>query len=29
MMNVKLFIKRNGKKIKIQGDVWGLAPQKK
>ena len=24
MMNVKLFIKRNGKKIKVQGDVWGL-----
>ena len=29
IMNVKLYIKRNGKKIKIQGDVWGLAPQKK
>ena len=28
MMNVKLFIKKNGKKIKVQGDVWGLKKEK-
>lgn len=24
MMNVKLYVKKNGKKVKIEGDVWGL-----
>lgn len=24
LMNVKIFVKNNGKKIKVEGDVWGL-----
>jgi len=23
-MNVKVYVKNNGKKIKVEGDVWGL-----
>ena len=24
MMNIKVYVKNNGKKIKVEGDVWGL-----
>lgn len=26
MMNVKFYVKGNGKKVKVEGDVWGTAP---
>lgn len=25
MMNVKFYVKNNGKKVKVEGDVWGIA----
>ena len=24
LMNAKIYVKRNGKKIKVEGDVWGI-----
>lgn len=27
MMNTKLFLKKNGKKFKLVGDVWGIKSQ--
>lgn len=29
LKNVKVFIKNNGKKVKVEGDVWGLPPVEK
>lgn len=29
MMNVKFYVKGNGKKIKVEGDVWGLPVEAK